>query len=185
MHRRSVLAGAVAALAGCSSGDTEPPVTDTAALNAAFLDRFNAMRTDEGLEPATQSDVLTEMASAHAENMAEHDYLGHEQPDGTTIEDRFRERGLLPQCELPIPGSDRYYPGTENVAGAVASGRVTHPGTDETFWITGAASLATFIMDSWMQSPPHREVMVLPAIREIGVGVGRNGEDLFVAVEFC
>ena len=183
MHRRSVLVAAGAALAGCSS-DTAPP-TDTDALNAAFLDRFNTMRTDRGLRSATQSAVLTEMATSHAENMAAHDYLGHEQPDGTTIEDRFRERGLLPQCELPVPGSDRYYPGAENVAGAVESGSVTHPGTDETFYITGPESLAEFVMDSWMQSPPHRDVMTLPAVEEIGIGVGRNGEDLFVAVEFC
>ena len=183
MYRRSVVVAAGAALAGCSS-DT-PPVTDTDALNAAFLDRFNAMRRDRGLDSAVQSAVLTDMASAHAANMAEHDYLGHEQPDGTTIEDRFRDRGLLPQCELPVPGSDRYYPGAENVAGAVESGRVTHPGTDESFYITGPDSLAEFVMDSWMASPPHRDVMTLPAVDEVGIGVGRNGEDLFVAVEFC
>ena len=183
MDRRSVLAAAAVALAGCSS-DT-PPVTDTDALNAAFLDRFNTMRSDRGLDSAAQSDVLTEMASSHAANMAEHDYLGHKQPDGTTIEDRFRDRGLLPECELPVPGSDRYYPGTENVAGAVESGRVTHPGTDETFYIDAPDSLAEFVMDSWMKSPPHRDVMTLPAIGKAGIGVGRNGEDLFVAVEFC
>jgi len=184
MKRRSVLAAGVAALAGCSAGADTPP-TDTEALNAAFLDRFNAMRDERGLRSASQSDVLTEMASSHAANMADHDYLGHEQPDGTTIEDRFRERGLLPGCELPVPGSDRYYPGTENVAGAVASGEVTHPGTDETFYISGPDSLARFVMDSWMKSDPHREVMTLPAIQELGIGVGQNGEDLFVAVEFC
>lgn len=183
MDRRSLLVAAGVALAGCSS-DT-PPVTDTDALNAAFLDRFNTMRSDRDLGSATQSEVLTEMASAHAANMAEHDYLGHEQPDGTTIEDRFRERGLLPQCELPVPGSDSYYPGAENVAGAVASGRVTHPGTDETFYITDPDSLAAFVVDSWMTSPAHRDVMTLPAIEEAGIGVGRDGEDLFVAVEFC
>ncbi|UXF50931.1 MAG: secretory protein [Haloquadratum phage sp.] len=183
MNRRSVLVAAGVALAGCSS-DT-PPVTDTDALNAAFLDRFNAMRAERGLASAEQSEILTEMASAHAANMAKHDYLGHEQPDGTTIEDRFRERGLLPGCELPVPGSDSYYPGAENVAGAVASGRVTHPGSDETFYIDGPDSLAAFVMDSWMTSEPHRDVMTLPAIAEAGVGVGRNGEDLFVAVEFC
>lgn len=184
MNRRSVLVAAGAALAGCST-DTPPPVTDTDALNAAFLDRFNAMRAERELASATQSDVLTEMASAHAANMADHDYLGHEQPDGTTIEDRFRERGLLPGCELPVPGSDSYYPGTENVAGAVESGAVTHPGSDETFYIDGPDSLARFVLDSWMTSPPHRDVMTLPAIDEVGIGVGRNGEDLFVAVEFC
>jgi uncharacterized protein YkwD len=183
MNRRSVLVAAGAALAGCSA-DT-PPVTDTDALNTAFLDRFNAMRTERELGEATQSDVLTEMATAHAANMADHDYLGHEQPDGTTIEDRFRERGLLPGCELPVPGSDSYYPGAENVAGAVESGRVTHPGTDETFYITGPDSLAAFVMDSWMTSPPHRDVMTLPAVEDVGIGVGRRDEDLFVAVEFC
>jgi len=143
------------------------------------------MRDDRGLAAASQSTALVEMATDHADNMAAHDYLGHEQPDGTTIEDRFRDRGLLPGCEIPVPGSNRYYPGAENVAGAVASGDVTHPNTEETFYIFGADSLAAFVFDSWLQSPPHRDVMMLPAIREFGVGVGQADADLFVAVEFC
>jgi len=40
-------------------------------------------------------------------------------------------------------------------------------------------------MDSWMTSPPHRDVMTLPAVEDVGIGVGRRDEDLFVAVEFC
>ncbi|MFW5949424.1 MAG: CAP domain-containing protein, partial [Halolamina sp.] len=168
MNRRSLLvagAAGVAALAGCST-DKEADVTDTEALNKAFLERFNDMREAEGVDTATQSDVLIDMASAHAENMAEHDYLGHEQPDGTTIEDRYRDRGLLPQCELPEPGTERYYPGTENVAGAVANSQNRHRGSTDTYYVGGADSLAEFVLDSWMESSDHREVMTLPAIRE-------------------
>ena len=48
--------------------------------------------------------------------MVKHDYLGHEESDGTTIEDRYRVRGLLPECPLPIEGSERHYAGAENAA---------------------------------------------------------------------
>ena len=194
MMRRALLGG-IAALVGGTAWqngvfdpvvnpeDAAADVTDTAAVNAAFLDRYNAMRADRGLPEATQSDTLTDMASAHAEHMADHEYLAHEQPDGTTIEDRYLDRGLLPGCRLPAAG-DRYYNGAENVAGA-AVGRVRHPGSDETYTIYNADDLARFLFDSWMRSDSHRRVMTLPAVRRIGLGVGRTGDDLYAAVEFC
>jgi uncharacterized protein YkwD len=196
MKRRALLVGA-AGLAGAgawhtgalervaspSATDSGADVTDTAAVNAAFLERFNAMRDERGLDTVTESDTLVDMATEHAANMAEHDYVGHEQPDGTTIEDRYRERGLLPECRLP-DGDGRYYPGAENAAGA-AVGRFTTPGSGETFRVDDAESLTAFLIDSWMGSPPHRRVMILPAVETIGLGVARSGDDLYAALELC
>jgi uncharacterized protein YkwD len=156
-------------------------------IEAEFLDLFNRMRESKGLVTVALDHILTEMGQAHAENMAENDYVGHVQPEtGRTIEDRFRERGLLPQCELPVgDGSGYYYPGAENAARA-AVGRVTHPGSDEEFMVDSNAAAAEFLMDSWMRSDGHREVMVLPAVREIGLGVAiRDDGEIFAALEFC
>jgi uncharacterized protein YkwD len=157
---------------------------DPANAEAAFVKRFNGMREQRELPTVDIADQLSEMAQSHAENMAEHDYLGHQQPDGATIADRYRERGLLPNCEIKT-GGGRYYPGAENVAGAVI-GEVTHPGTDETFRVRNGKTLAEFLMSSWMTSPEHRELMVSAAIREIGLGVAEGDDSkLFAALEFC
>lgn len=195
MRRRALLVGA-AGLVGAGAwhtdaleGVAEPTdsgadVTDTDAVNAAFLARFNDERVERGLDTVTQSNTLVDIATEHAANMAEHDYVGHEWPDGTTAADRFRERGLLPECRLSVPGSDRFYPGGENAA-AATTGRVTHPGTDETFRVDDADSLTAYLIDSWMTSDGHRRLMILPAVEKIGLGVARNGDELYAALELC
>lgn len=155
-------------------------------IEQLFLERFNEMRERERVGSVHRDRFLSEMGQDHAENMAEHDYIGHVQPDGWGIEDRYRDRGLLPKCELPVDdGSGRYYPGAENAAGA-AVGRVTHPGTDETFNIRDNDDVAEFLMDSWMSSDGHRAVMVLPAVQQIGLGVAIRGDgEIFAALQFC
>ncbi len=215
MRRRTVLAGAVVALAGCASasdpstddnasgtgnggtdnggdpdgGDDETGTGwfDTREIEAAFLERYNSMREEQGLATTSRDRILSEMGQEHAENMAENDYIGHQQPDtGMTIADRYERRGLLPKCELPTDdGSGSYYPGAENAAGA-AVGRVTHPGTDETFTVVANDDVAEFLMSSWMTSPGHRAVMELTAVRRIGLGTAvRDDGEIFAALEFC
>jgi len=184
MERRAFSVSACASLSGCATVLSGESLVDAAETEAAFLERFNAMRGDRGLALVETSEELSEMAQSHAENMAQHDYLGHVQPDGTTTADRYRERGLLSDCELEAGGGG-YYPGAENVAGAVI-GEVTHPGTDETFRVRDGQTLAEFLMSSWMTSEQHRRVMLLPAIRHIGLGVAEGDDSqLFAALEFC
>jgi uncharacterized protein YkwD len=187
MYRRAVGAAvATAGLGGCLTRGSEGPRAGTeftpSAVETVFVERFNKMRTERGVPTVTDNDELSAMGQAHAENMAKHEYVGHEQPDGTTPEQRFADRGL--RCELPVAGSDSYYPAAENAAGA-AEGDVTHPGTEKTFHINTNDDLAAFLMDSWMTSDGHRRVMVLPAVREIGLGVAQNGDDIYAALEFC
>jgi uncharacterized protein YkwD len=202
MQRRAVLAGVAVALAGCaaesepqpdeSGGDgndddsADASAFDEDAIEELFIERFNAMRDERSLGDVYRDRFLSEMGDEHAANMAEHDYVGHVQPDTNMgITDRFRDRGLLPECEIDVPGTGQYYPGAENVATA-AVGRVTHPGTDETVTISENDDVAAFLLDSWMTSESHREVMVLPTIEAVGLGVAvRDDGEIFAALEFC
>jgi len=176
---------------GSISAETETPPPsaagfDPGVIEQRFIERFNAMREEHNRATVSRGEILSEMGQEHAANMAQNGYIGHTQPSGQTIADRYRERGLLPRCELPADdGSDRYYPGAENVAGA-AVGRVTHPGTEETFFIAENDDVARFLVDSWMSSEGHRDVMLLTAVRRIGLGtVVRNDGEIFAALEFC
>jgi len=195
MQRRTVLGGIAAAAAGGylfreqqpaertpdsadTSGDgsisaeTETPSTagfDPAVIEERFIERFNAMREEQGLGDVHRDRFLSEMGQEHAANMAEHDYIGHTQPDtGMGITDRYRDRNLLPECELDA-GDGTFY-----------------PGTDETFTITDNDDVAAFLMDSWLSSEGHRGVMLLPSVDAIGLGVAiRDGGEIFAALEFC
>lgn len=150
-----------------------------------FAKQLNSERQSRGLNPLITSQILRAMGSEHAENMREHDYIGHVQPDGTTIEDRYRDRGLLPKCRLSA-GDGKYYDGAENAAGAHIDELVTHPGTSESFYIDTESELAAFLLDSWMTSDGHRKVLLLDSAKEIGLGIAISDSGrVYAALEFC
>lgn len=150
-----------------------------------FLQQLNAERSARGLDNLSTNSELREMGDAHAENMLKHDYGGHVQPDGTTIEDRYHTRGLLPDCRLSAGGRE-YYNGAENAAGFRIRETVTHPGTTEYFYIDSEEELAAFLLDSWMTSEGHRRVLLLESADEIGLGLAwADSGQGYAALEFC
>ena len=164
MHRRNLLLGGVGLLGGLwffSTGSTSE--IDTAAVRAEFTVRYNVMRRENDLPTVSADEQLARMAQAHAENMIENDYTGHVQPDGTDIEDRYQDENLLPQCEIP--------------AEVVTSVPSSYADSDE--------DVAEFTLEVWMASQPHREVMVIPEIEAIGLGVAEENGEIRAALKFC
>lgn len=190
MHRRTFAGGLISLIAtgGAIVAHPDPirgwvkqigPLTETPDpdlpddAEPAFLSLLNEERRSRGLGTVSRSAELSEMATAHAEDMATHDYIGHENADGDSIEDRYRARGLLPECRLPTEHG-QYYPGAENAWGATdrVSGR----------------RLADQAFGSWMQSRGHREAMLVASADEAGLGVAHEygGEwTTCVALELC
>lgn len=114
---------------GGSTGPPEDaPVQEGYNLNRTedlFLQYLNQERGSRGLQNGSEWSVLTEMGRAHSRDMAENGYFAHKEPDGDTIEDRYNQQRLLPKCRLPISGTDRYYPGAENIAKTHINTQVT------------------------------------------------------------
>lgn len=157
---------------------------DRGAVREQFRQLLNEERRSRGLQTLSQRSVLREMGQSYAETMATHDYFGHESPSGKTIEDRYRERGLLPECRLPKSGSTRYYPGAENVAQTwVNQQLVVTNGPSE---ILTNEDLARALFEMWMHSPGHREAMLVSSADEMGLGIKiRDDEKVFAALELC
>lgn len=151
-----------------------------------FIDLLNEERRSRDLQPVTQRDVLTEMGRDHSRHMAENNYFSHDEPGpGGTIKDRYRERGLLPECELRAPGSDRYYPGAENIIRtAVNTDLVMDNGT--MISVRSEGDLARAIFTSWMHSQGHREAMLVASADEAGLGlyITDDGE-VYGSLELC
>lgn len=154
-------------------------------VRTEFRHLLNAERSKGALGNLSQREVLVAMGQAHAENMAEHGYLGHTQPDGDTIRDRYEARGLLPDCRLPIQGSDRYYPGAENAYTGHVDTRIRRS-DGSTIGVYDEVDLARAIFASWMNSDPHRRAMLVASADEMGLGVAITEEDeVYVALELC
>ncbi len=63
-------------------------------LEQRMIEAVNARRREAGLAAYTVDESLTLMAWSQAHDMVERNYFGHVTPEGRTLRDRFRERGL-------------------------------------------------------------------------------------------
>lgn len=159
---------------------------DPAAVERHFIELWNAERKEQGLEPISQREDLAKMGAAHSAVMAREGEIGHVEPDGTTIEDRYRNRNLLPECRLDIPSSTEYYPGAENAAQTWVDERVTISETGTTTYVSSEEDLAAVLFEIWMNSPPHRRPMFLPATDEAGLGLNiTNSGAVYASLEMC
>lgn len=153
-------------------------------VELSFINLLNEERSARDLQNVSRSAVLSDMGEEHSGDMAEHEYIGHTDSKGRTIRDRYEERGLLPECNLPIEGSDRYYPGAENAAGAWVERQFTSSGGS--YFVSNEQELAEALFSIWMNSPPHRRAMLVHSADEAGLGITitETGK-VYAALELC
>ena len=60
----------------------------------SMFDAVNHLREQRGLNPLASDPALTRLARAHAADMIERGYLGHNTPEGTSPARRFEEAGV-------------------------------------------------------------------------------------------
>jgi uncharacterized protein YkwD len=140
--------GAIAIVLALTSGAA---AQETVALKLMpeeqqLLDLTNQERKKKELPPLKLSLRLTQVARAHAANMAKQEKMEHTL-DGKTPLDRLRDAGYL------------FARGGENIAAGDAD--ATSPAT---------------VMKAWMESKTHRDNILLPAFTEIGLGMARDRE---------
>ena len=116
-----------------------------AVLEAAVILEMNRVRVARGLRPLHSAPALRSSARGHSQAMLDHGFFSHQSADGTAFNVRIR----------------RYY-------------------TDRGFakWSVGEALMASqgavdasAIVEAWLQSPPHRTIVLSPAWRDTGIGV--------------
>ena len=108
----------------------------------------NEERISRGITPLAYSGSLTAAARAHNEDMISNDFFSHTGSDGSSPAQRACANGFLP------------YPwGACYVGENIAAGYLT----------------PTDVMTAWMNSTGHRDNILNPAYREIGVGHNIGG----------
>jgi uncharacterized protein YkwD len=127
--------------------------TDEAFLAAQSLENFdmvNAFRAGNGSSPLEWDEAAEEAARLHSADMADNNYFDHVSPDGRRAINRY----------LEAAGESVPY----------------------TIWgenIVAGYEYGADAFDAWLNSPKHRENMINPEFRYMGVGSAYNAESTY------
>ena len=120
----------------------------------------NEERIKVGLTPLKYDPALARVATAHSEDMAQNDYFSHVTPEGCTL-----------ACRLDQANYSASTWG-ENI---IWVGRSTLP---------DAATLAEYFVDSWMNSPSHKENILRTTFTHEGIGLAQIGSRVYATANF-
>ena len=155
----------IGAGASCPDQTLAPAPATLAGMAAAQLCLLNGERADAGLPPLKLDAKLSAAARAYAADLVAGQYFSHTGRDGSTIRTRLDAAGYLPRSGGWAIG--------ENLA-----------------WGTGALATPGSIMQAWMNSPGHKQNILNPEYREVGIGIvtgnpsSRNGSGATYANAF-
>src|SRR3954468_773726 len=139
-----LVAGSSASAADCGPVDTEVNSLSQATMESSITCLINDERTSNGLRPVAPNGELRQAALSHSNEMVSQGYFEHTSPGGVTFIDRIESTGY-------IRGARSWTVG-ENLV-----------------WGTGPRSTPEALVTAWMNSPPHRENLLRPSFRELGV----------------
>jgi uncharacterized protein YkwD len=130
--------------AACRGAGSSAP----AAASRATLCLINRERQARGLAALVENARLRGAASRYAADMVHRGYFSHVSPEGTTFVERLRFAGYLRRCG---------WSAGETLA-----------------WGSGTQASARSRVQAWMNSPPHRAVLLGASYRDAGVAVARG-----------
>jgi uncharacterized protein YkwD len=139
---RHLLAIALIAALG-TPGGAEAAVGSHA---AAVLEQLNAARRVHGARPLRFDARLARAATRHSRDMVLHRYFAHDSRSGTRFSTRIARTGWM--------RGRRHWRVGENLA-----------------WGSGRAADPRAIVSAWLQSPPHRRILLQPRFRVVGIGI--------------
>jgi uncharacterized protein YkwD len=143
------IAVVVAALSpALALGAEAPRVSSEDRLESAVLDELNLVRLEHGLKQLRINRRLTAAADHHSREMVQSGYFGHESADGSHFAQRIKAF---------------YRPRTARRPWTVGENLI---------WQARRLTARAAVV-SWLASPGHRENLLKPAFREVGISAVR------------
>jgi uncharacterized protein YkwD len=139
-----LIAASSASAADCGPVDTQVTGLSQSQMEGSIGCLINDERTSHGLQPVTDNADLRQAALSHSNEMVAESYFEHTSPEGLTFIDRIDATGYMRGARSWVVG--------ENLV-----------------WGTGPLSTPQALVTAWMNSPPHRENLLRPSFREIGI----------------
>lgn len=151
---RYLLAGVCLASCGGSS-PTQPSGIPEAVVEMQVVDLVNQSRASSGLAPLGEQAALHDVARLHSQAMRDQGFFGHTGADGLDLAGRLAQAGIS------------YSRAAENLA-----------------MVTNSNDPARFSHTELMASPVHRQNILDPGFRRVGVGVAHQGSSYWVTEIF-
>jgi uncharacterized protein YkwD len=139
-----LVAGTAASAASCPNANVQVSGLGQGAMESSIGCLINEQRAAYGLRPVMPNASLRQAALSHSDEMVRQGYFEHTSPAGVTFVDRIEATGYTRGARVWEVG--------ENLV-----------------WGTGPLSTPQSLVTSWMNSPPHRENLLRPRFREIGI----------------
>lgn len=139
-------AGAARTSTPCPGANLRPAPANAAAVDAATACLINGVRASYGLRPLRVNRYLQGVAAGQVNEMVRWNYFADVRPSG--------------QTPGKLIASSRY----ASRAASLSTGQ-------NIGWATGAYSTPASMVATWMDSPPHRAVILAGDYHDIGVGV--------------
>ncbi|MDX6703441.1 MAG: hypothetical protein QOF26_3667 [Baekduia sp.] len=139
-------APARSAAAACRSADQTTTNATVSELASGVRCLLNQQRAGHGAPATSANRRLAVAARGHAADMVARHYFAHTSLGGATFVDRIRRTGYVPS------------------QGPWAVGEILA-------WASGTQATPRGIVDAWMASPEHRQILLDPKFSEVGVGV--------------
>jgi uncharacterized protein YkwD len=128
----------------CPNADLVPASDNLARVEAAVLCLIDRERVGAGLVPLGRSVKLDRSALFHSAEMVRYHFLGHEASGRPSLLARIRGYGYFSGATGGLYA--------ENVGAGPSSNGTAHA-----------------LMDAWMASPGHRENLLYPRFRDVGI----------------
>ncbi len=141
-----LLAAAPARASACPHGDDVATALSPTDRSAALLCVIGAERGARGLAPVSESPQLSLAAQRHADDMVARAFFAHVTPGGTTLAERVLATGYIRNRRTWALGE------------AIA-------------WAQDPLDTATRLVRAWLNSPPHRAILLDRSFRDVGIGV--------------
>jgi uncharacterized protein YkwD len=141
-----LLAASPASASACAHGDDVATALSPTDRRAALLCVIVAERGARGLAAVHESAQLTLAAQRHADDMVARAFFAHVTPGGTTLAERVRATGYI-------------------------SNRRTWALGEAIAWAQDPLDTATQVVNAWLNSPPHRAILLDRSFRDVGIGV--------------
>jgi uncharacterized protein YkwD len=139
-------APAGASAAACADTDVLPSTDTMPAVAAATVCLLNQERAAHGLSPVSENQALARASLAYSQRLVAESFFAHDAPDGTDVVDRLTAAGYIRPSSAWEVG--------ENLA-----------------WAQGVLASPANVVKAWMESPGHRDNILTPSYRDVGVGI--------------
>jgi len=143
-----IAVAAAALLPAVALGADSPRVLPEDRLESAVLDELNLVRLEHGLKQLRINHRLTAAADHHSLDMVRHGYFGHESANGKHFAQRIKAF---------------YRPRTAHRPWTVGENLI---------WQTERLTARAAVI-SWLASPGHRDNLLEPVFREVGISAFR------------